>query len=292
LNVQSDEILELLNSNSKTFQFFDSSSRPSQTLTSDGYVSLRPDQLEVSFFCDSMLFIGANVEIIGTIAIATIIMIVAGYFLNSNIEKRKKWNQLITRMTKETVDALQNHAARMGHEVGIRKEKVRDQVVMIGDDPAYWIEIEKIIKKDSRLITNVIIENGEENEIWKWQESTIIGDQGKAFDAPGPIGKDIPAECLKIRNMFTAGDSSIEIEKLKKVIFEWCKSNNGIIDIELSRNEGFLFIKCKDKPSAGKAYEAINANWYNKKMVSVSYIRTTRYEKRFPKSLGKNIVIV
>ena len=49
--------------------------------------------------------------------------------------------------------------------------------------------------------------------------------------------------------MFTAGDSSIEIEKLKKVIFEWCKSNNGIIDIELSRNEGFLFIKCKDKPS-------------------------------------------
>ena len=52
--------------------------------------------------------------------------------------------------------------------------------------------------------------------------------------------------------MFTAGDSSIQIEKLKKVIFEWCKSNNGIVDIELSRNEGFLFIKCKDKPSAGK----------------------------------------
>ena len=49
----------------------------------------------------------------------------------------------------------------MGHEVGIRKEKVRDQVVMMGDDPAYWIEIEKIIKKDSRLITNVVLENGE-----------------------------------------------------------------------------------------------------------------------------------
>ena len=57
----------------------------------------------------------------------------------------------------------------MGHEVGIRKEKVRDQVVMMGDDPAYWIEIEKIIKKDSRLITNVVLENGEgmsHDEFW------------------------------------------------------------------------------------------------------------------------------
>ena len=33
-----------------------------------------------------------------------------------------------------------------------------------------------------------------ENEIWKWQESTIAGDQGKAFDAPGPAGKDIPGK--------------------------------------------------------------------------------------------------
>ena len=64
-----------------------------------------------------MLFVGQNVEILGTIAIATIIMIVAGYWLNSNMEKRKKWNQLITRMTKETVDALQNHAARFKLEL-------------------------------------------------------------------------------------------------------------------------------------------------------------------------------
>ena len=49
----------------------------------------------------------------------------------------------------------------MGSEIGIRKEKVRDQVVMMGDDPDYWVEVEKVIKKDSRLISNQVIENGE-----------------------------------------------------------------------------------------------------------------------------------
>ena len=49
----------------------------------------------------------------------------------------------------------------MGSEIGIRKEKVRDQVVMMGDDPDYWREVENVIKKDSRLISNQVIENGE-----------------------------------------------------------------------------------------------------------------------------------
>jgi len=91
--------------------------------------------------------------------------------------------------------------------------------------------------------------------------------------------------------MFQPNDSDAQLDTLKGVIAEWCKGNNGIIHIDRSPKEGFLFIKCKDRASAGKAFEAINANWYKRKMVSVSYIRTSRYETRFPHSKGKTIVI-
>jgi len=193
-NVESSEILDLLNSKPDIFTFYGSDASTSETITEDGYISLHKNRLEVSFGCESLIFVAENLQIISTIVIATIIMVLAGLKMNQIFEGRQKRNQLITRMTKETVDALQNHAARMGSEIGIRKEKVRDQVVMMGDDPDYWREVENVIKKDSRLISNQVIENGEENEIWKWQESTIAGDQGKAFDAPGPAGKDIPGK--------------------------------------------------------------------------------------------------
>ena len=49
---------------------------------------------------------------------------------------------------------------RSGH-VGIKKESVRDQVVLMGDDPRYWAEVERILKRDSRLQANSVIENGE-----------------------------------------------------------------------------------------------------------------------------------
>ena len=55
---------------------------------------------------------------------------------------------------------------RSGH-VGIKKESVRDQVVLMGDDPRYWAEVERILKRDSRLQANSVIENGEGTFILK-----------------------------------------------------------------------------------------------------------------------------
>ena len=52
--------------------------------------------------------------------------------------------------------------------------------------------------------------------------------------------------------MFSVGDRSIEKERLQNVVAEWCKGNEGITHIDLAQGEGFLFIKCKDKESAGK----------------------------------------
>ena len=56
---------------------------------------------------------------------------------------------------------------RSGH-VGIKKESVRDQVVLMGDDPRYWAEVERILKRDSRLQANSVIENGEGTFIMKF----------------------------------------------------------------------------------------------------------------------------
>ena len=56
---------------------------------------------------------------------------------------------------------------RSGH-VGIKKESVRDQVVLMGDDPRYWAEVERILKRDSRLQANSVIENGEGTFILKF----------------------------------------------------------------------------------------------------------------------------
>ena len=56
--------------------------------------------------------------------------------------------------------SLSTRCFRSGH-VGIKKESVRDQVVLMGDDPRYWAEVERILKRDSRLQANSVIENGE-----------------------------------------------------------------------------------------------------------------------------------
>ena len=62
---------------------------------------------------------------------------------------------------------------RSGH-VGIKKESVRDQVVLMGDDPRYWAEVERILKRDSRLQANSVIENGEGTFVLKILDVGVI----------------------------------------------------------------------------------------------------------------------
>ena len=110
--------------------------------------------------------------------------------------------------------------------------------------------------------------------------------------------------------MFEKNDATIDLERYKRIIFEWCNGVNGILHVDLDRTEGWLYVKCKDKDSAGQgiysfvdisslqvpihinlAFARINAQWYNRKMLAVSYIKTRRYEHRFPHSKGANEII-
>ena len=80
-------------------------------------------------------------------------------------KRRKEFDQLTSRISKETIDVLQNHAARFGDKP-IKMVQVRDQVVMMGDDPAYWRGVQAKLKADARLTTVVMIEDGEGEELF------------------------------------------------------------------------------------------------------------------------------
>lgn len=52
--------------------------------------------------------------------------------------------------------------------------------------------------------------------------------------------------------MFEKNDPTIDLERYKRIIFEWCSGVNGILHVDLDRSEGWLYVKCKDKESAGQ----------------------------------------
>ena len=64
-------------------------------------------------------------------------------------------------------------------------------------------------------------------------------------------------ECLKVRNMFEKNDPTIDLERYKRIIFEWCSGVNGILHVDLDRSEGWLYVKCKDKESAGQGKSVV-----------------------------------
>lgn len=284
-----ETVIEEFNKYSEIFQFKNNAGELTTHLNEDGFVSIEDEKLQISSYCRFVSFTTNNFTLIAT-SFAIIFVTWILNFLYSRYQKRRdEFKELTNRMAKETIDVLQSHAARSGH-VGIKKESVRDQVVLMGDDPRYWAEVERILKRDSRLQANSVIENGEEFEVWKWQETTINGElcQGQAFASRASRAA---GECLKVRNMFEKNDPTIDLERYKRIIFEWCSGVNGILHVDLDRSEGWLYVKCKDKESAGQAFARINAQWYNRKMLAVSYIKSRRYEQRFPHSKGANEII-
>ena len=56
--------------------------------------------------------------------------------------------------------------------------------------------------------------------------------------------------------MFEKNDPTIDLERYKRIIFEWCSGVNGILHVDLDRSEGWLYVKCKDKESAGQGKSA------------------------------------
>ena len=61
--------------------------------------------------------------------------------------------------------------------------------------------------------------------------------------------------------MFEKNDPTIDLERYKRIIFEWCSGVNGILHVDLDRSEGWLYVKCKDKESAGQGKSTVFILW-------------------------------
>ena len=46
-----------------------------------------------------------------------------------------------------------------------------------------------------------------------------------------------------------------DISRIRAVIKEWCAGNGGVLTVDMRPKEGFVYVKCKDRPSAGKENE-------------------------------------
>ena len=62
--------------------------------------------------------------------------------------------------------------------------------------------------------------------------------------------------------------------------------NKTILHIACDRKskEGCVYIKFNSNEAAGKAYQALNATWYNGKLLNVKFLREDRYLERYPDS--------
>ncbi|CAD5120471.1 DgyrCDS9039 [Dimorphilus gyrociliatus] len=159
-----------------------------------------------------------------------------------------------------------------------------------------WTEaINFLSDNESRLSEQIRVVNGEEFRVWKWNDGALNGKnkvwQGKAVS--DNCKGDDPVigyyECLKIRNMF---DPDTEVEEnwhvaIEDAILEQCKESDIVhISVEKSSKEGCVYVKCRTKLDAGKAFKQMRGLWFNRRLISVKYLSLERYHRRFPKAVS------
>ncbi|CAH8480572.1 unnamed protein product [Schistosoma turkestanicum] len=124
-------------------------------------------------------------------------------------------------------------------------------------------------------------------ETWQWQSGT--GWQGSALmdKSQKPSFIVPPTECLKIRNMFSTesiderGRKRIKRELLRKLL-----PCGPILHIGLDSvgTNGLVYIKCGDPETAGRVFHSIHANYFDGRLLTVKFLRDTKYCLRFPEA--------
>ncbi|XP_034109480.1 inner nuclear membrane protein Man1 isoform X1 [Drosophila albomicans] len=150
---------------------------------------------------------------------------------------------------------------------------------------------------DNRVLFGMIARNGEQLRTMTWNKnlgnkevSTSKKWQSSAFDNSNKI-LNPPTSCLKIRHMFD--QSEVEQPNLRQMIvesiFEKVGSNCKICDVQLDKQSCCVYIRCATEADAGMVHNEINGWWFDKKLISIKFLRLERYLSRFPKSLAEPI---
>jgi ribosomal protein S8 len=126
------------------------------------------------------------------------------------------------------------------------------------------------------------------------------GWQGDAFNRIDKLSHS-PTSCLKIRNMFD--QSQVESDpyfsvRIHNDIFKKCSQSNSdtfilnttILHIACDKKskEGCVYVKFISNEAAGRAYQLLNGTWYNGKLLNVKFLRSDRYNERFPDAINYN----
>lgn len=112
--------------------------------------------------------------------------------------------------------------------------------------------------------------------------------QSPAFDKSNKI-KDPPTECLKIRQMFDKHEASnpnlkqvIQDSILEKVAHTTCR----IYDLQLDKQTCCVYVRCASAKDAGIIHDEVNGWWFDRRLVSIKFLRMDRYLARFPGSVN------
>ncbi|KAH8413844.1 hypothetical protein KR222_009158 [Zaprionus bogoriensis] len=156
-----------------------------------------------------------------------------------------------------------------------------------------WNKALKMLEEnDSRVLFGIIERNGEQLRTVTWNKNTCGKEisttkkwQSSAFDNTNKIVNP-PTSCLKIRHMFD--QTEIDQPNLRKMIvesiYEKVGSNCKICDIQLDTQTCCVYIRCATEADAGMVHNEINGWWFDKKLISIKFLRLERYLSRFPKS--------
>ncbi|XP_055839451.1 inner nuclear membrane protein Man1 [Episyrphus balteatus] len=160
-----------------------------------------------------------------------------------------------------------------------------------------WNEaIQNLELNDSRIQFDLALRNGEECKTMKWianvsadmlarTTNTLKQWHSPAFDKSNKIANP-PTNCLKIRQMFEPLEANNPNLKtiIQDAILEKVGPKCKIYDIQLDKQSCCVYVRCATEHDAGIVHNEINGWWFDKRLVSIKFLRLQRYLSRFPKS--------
>lgn len=203
-------------------------------------------------------------------------------------------------MVEKIIDILKCHCealARQDEDTYLAVQHVRDQLLPPAQRKQLlttWEKAAKFIEdNESRIRLETRTIEGEEFQVWRWLPNLNNGGkiwQGQAFGEHDEAGTPpySPTPCLKVRNMFEVDMEEGENWQIniEDAILEKCKNISGVLHIYVDKGsrEGCVYIKCDTCVTAGQVHRALHGWWFDRRLVTVKYLRLEYYHERFPDS--------
>lgn len=215
------------------------------------------------------------------------------------VRYRQSKRDTVAYLNDEIINNLMRKAASNPDEPLVVVNHLRDKLIPLHKRRKMewaWNETIRFLQQnDSRVQFEVGIRNGEECLMMKWvdtispeqigQRSPIKKWHSPAFDNTNKIVNP-PTPCLKIRYMFDKHEANNPNLKtiIQDAILEKVGSDCKIYDIQLDKVNCWVYVRCASDKDAGIVHDKINGWWFDKRLVSIKFLRLERYLSRFSNS--------